>query len=214
MVVLFPGSPLSVIAMAVAMEGAKLVTAAWLARRWRATAWIWRGILIALVTGLALINAVGVYAQLVAAHVGERGAARSAIETQDAGLAARIDVQAHAVADLDRRLRQIDTAIETAATRGKTNVALSAIEGQRKTRTALADERKREAGTLAALKAERASVAAQGKAAALETAPIQYVAAIFGVADQETAIRWLILLMVLTCDPLAIVLTAAASVRR
>src|SRR5258706_4827124 len=51
MVVLFPGSPLSVIGMSVAMEAAKLVTAGWLARRWRATEWVWRGRPIALVTG-------------------------------------------------------------------------------------------------------------------------------------------------------------------
>jgi hypothetical protein len=61
MVVLFPGSPVSVICMASAMEAAKLVTAGWLARRWRATVWIWRGVLIALVAGLAVINAAGVY---------------------------------------------------------------------------------------------------------------------------------------------------------
>src|SRR5712675_443336 len=88
----------------------------------------------------AVINAAGVYAQLVAAHVGERGAAQSAIETQDAALAARIEVAAHSVADLDRRLAQIDTTIETAATRGKTATALSAIDGQRKARAALAGE--------------------------------------------------------------------------
>src|SRR5260221_1704909 len=79
----------------------------------------------------AVINATGVYAQLVAAHVGERDAATSAIETQDATLAAWIDVQTHNVADLDRRLGQIDSAIEEAAKRGKTNAALSAMEAQR-----------------------------------------------------------------------------------
>src|SRR5258708_6989784 len=47
MVVLFPGSPISVIGMSVAMEGAKLVTAAWLARRWRATAWMWEAATVA-----------------------------------------------------------------------------------------------------------------------------------------------------------------------
>ena len=47
MVVLFPGSPLSVIGMSIAMEGAKLVTAAWLARRWRATAWMWEAATVA-----------------------------------------------------------------------------------------------------------------------------------------------------------------------
>jgi hypothetical protein len=214
MVVLFPGSPLSVVGMAVAMEAAKLVTAGWLARRWRATAWVWRGVLVVLVVGLALSNAAGVYAQLVAAHVGDRGAAMASAETADADLAARLAVQAHNVADLDRRLGQIDSAIEEASKRGRTKTALTAIDDQRKARAALVDERKHEAGILAALQGERAGVAAKGKAAALEAAPIQYVAAVFGIADSEEAIRWLIALMVLCCDPLAIALTAAASARR
>lgn len=117
MAVLFSGSPMSVIGMAVAMESSKLVTAGWLARRWRVTAWVWRFVLAALVVGLAFINAAGVYAQLVEAHVGERGAIAAAIETQNATLAARIEAAAHAVDD-HRRLGQIDTAIETAAKRG------------------------------------------------------------------------------------------------
>jgi hypothetical protein len=214
MVVLFPGSPISVIGMAIAMETAKLVAAGWLARRWIVAAWIWRLVLVALVAGLAVINATGVYAQLVAAHVGERSAATSAIETQDAALAARVEVATHAVADLDRRLGQIDVAIEEAAKRGRTKTALAAIEGQKKARAGLAGERNEAAGTLASLKAERASLAAKGRQIETEAAPIRYVAAIFGVADQETAIRWLILMMVLCCDPLAIALTAAASARR
>jgi hypothetical protein len=36
--------------------------------------------------GLAVINAGGTYSQLVAAHVGERGAAQASIETQTANL--------------------------------------------------------------------------------------------------------------------------------
>ncbi len=118
--------------------------------------------LVVLVAGLAVINATGVYAQLVAAHVGERGAATSAVETQTADLDAKIGMQTHNVADLDRRLSQIDSAIEEAARRGKTNTALSAIEGQRKARAALVDERKREAATLVALQTERASALARG----------------------------------------------------
>jgi hypothetical protein len=211
MVVLFPGSPLSVIGMACAMEAGKLVTAGWLARRWRATAWLWRAVLVA---GLAVINATGVYAQLVAAHIGDRGAAQSAVETEGATLAARIDVQAHVVADLDARVSQIDHAVEEAARRGKTNAALSAIEGQRKARAGLVDERKREAGALTALHAERAGIVAKGRQIATETAPIRYVAELVGAGgDDERAVRWLIALMVLCCDPLAIALTAAAASR-
>jgi hypothetical protein len=45
------------------------------------------------------------------------------IETQDAALAASIEFAGHAVADLDRRLGQIDSAVEEAAKRGRTNAA-------------------------------------------------------------------------------------------
>jgi hypothetical protein len=147
--------------MAVAMESAKLVTAGWLARRWRSTAWVWRGVLMALVAGLAVINAAGVYAQLVVAHVGERAASASAVQVRDADLAARIEVGAGKVADLDRQIGQIDAAVAAATQRAKANTAVSVMEGQRKARAALANEREKAAGALAALKAERAHVAAR-----------------------------------------------------
>jgi hypothetical protein len=149
MVTLFPGAPVAVVCMACAMEGGKLVTAGFLARCWRDVAWLTRVVLVTLVAGLAVINAAGVYAQLVAAHVGERGAAGAAIETQDAEIAARIEVAAGKVADLDKQIAQIDGAVAVAAAtqRGKTNTALSAMEGQRKARAALAGERERAAAS-------------------------------------------------------------------
>jgi hypothetical protein len=128
---------------------------------------------------------------------------------------AKIDVQAHVVADLDTRVAQIDATIAEATRRGQTNAALAAMEAQKKARAGLVDERRREAGTLATLKAERASVVARGRQMETESAPIRYVAELLGAsADSERAIRWLIALMVLCCDPLAIALTAAAAARR
>jgi hypothetical protein len=212
MVVLFPGAPMSVIGMAIAMEGAKPVTTGWLARRWCA---VWRVTLIALVAGLAVINATGVYAQLVAAHVAERAAAAASIETQGAALAARIEVATHTVADIDARIAQIDSAIAEATRRGRTKTAMATMEGQQKARTSLVDERKREAGTLEPPSRLSAPRAARGRQIEADAAPIRYVAELVGAnTDSERAIRWLIALMVLCCDPLAIALTAAASVRR
>jgi hypothetical protein len=170
---------------------------------------VWRLVLVTLVAGVAVINATGVYAQLVAAHVGGRGTAAAAIETQEAEVAARIDVQAHTVADLDARVAQIDAAIAEATRRGRTNAALAVMEAQRRSRAGLVEERNRDGSTLASLKAERATVAARGHQVETEAAPIRYVAAVLGVTDSERAIRWLIALMVLCCDPLAIALTAA-----
>jgi hypothetical protein len=79
----------------------------------------------------------------------------------------------------------------------------------------LAAQRQREGKTLADLKAERAALGAKGRQIETEDAPIRYVAELLGAdADSERAIRWLILIMVLCCDPLAIALTAAASAGR
>jgi hypothetical protein len=69
---------------------------------------------------------------------------------------------------------------------------IAAINSQRKARAGVADERNREAGT--ALKAERASVTAQGRRIETEAAPIVYVAEMLGAGTDATAVtpcsRW------------------------
>jgi hypothetical protein len=210
MVVLFPGAPTAVIVMAGAMEAAKLVAVAWLARNWCHTGHVARTVLVVLVTGLAIINGAGVYSQLVAAHLGDRAAATASIETETSMLAARIEVQSHTVTDLDQRLGQIDAAIGEMVKRGRTSGALEAIGTQRRTREVLVAQRRSEAEALAGMKAAKAAATAKVHAIEVETAPIRFVAELVG-GSTEQAIRWLILLIVLCCDPLAIALTAAAA---
>jgi hypothetical protein len=215
MVVIYPGSPMSVVGLAIALETAKLVSAAFLAARWRETAWIWRLVFVLLVAGLAAINGVGVFSQLIQAHVGVRALATSMIEAQDETLAAKITAQQHAVADIDARVAQIDGAIVEATRRGRTKAAMATMEAQQRARAALQDERKREAAALVALQSERAQATAAGHQVEADSAPIRYVAELLGVdTDSEKAIRWLTLLMVLCADPLAVALTAAAAGRR
>jgi hypothetical protein len=128
-----------------------------------------------------------------AAHVGERSAVQSAIEMQDVTLAPRIEVEAYAVADLDRR--QIESTIEEAAKCGRIDAALSALDGQNKARRVFAGERQ------ADLEPERDTLGANGRQIEAEAAPICYVAKGVGAnTDSEWAIRWLLALMVLYCD--------------
>jgi hypothetical protein len=213
MVVLFPGAPVAIVAMALAMEAGKLVTVGWLAHHWQIAGYALRAVLVMLVTGLAAINAAGVYSQLVAAHLADRVTATASAESEATRFAARIEVQAAAVADFVARLRQIDSAISEMTRRGSTTRALDAIGMQRKARDALVAQRRHEAEALAALKADQGAAAPKARAVEVEAAPIVYVAALFG-GTTEQAIRLLILLMVLTCDPLAIALTAAAAMVR
>jgi hypothetical protein len=147
-----------------------------------------------------------------AAHVGERAAVQS-IETQDATLAPRIEVEAYAVADLDQ-LGQIDSPVEEAAKRGRADAALSTIDAQCKARPVLTGDRHGEASTLTDFTAECATLGTKERQIEAEAAPIGHVAEpIGGETDSEWAIRWLLALMVLCCDPPARALTAAASTR-
>jgi len=210
---IFPGAPVAIIALAGTMEATKLVTAGWLARHWRSTGALLRAVLIVLVTGLAAINAAGVYGRLVEAHVAVTVAASSSIEERIGALEARLEAQERTVARIDQRINEIDAAIAKLTQQGRAAVALNAIAGQRKTREALLAERLKEAAVLVSLRAEHAKLEGERKRAEAANGPVVYLAAMLGI-PVELALRWLILVMVLTCDPTAIALTVAASVRR
>jgi hypothetical protein len=209
LVVLFPGTPAAIAAMAATMEAAKLMTAGWLGRHWRSTSWSLRVVLVALVVGLAIVNAAGVYGRLVEAHVGITVAAASSVAERIGALDAQLEAQGKTVADVDRRLDEINAAISKLTEKGRPGAALDAIANQRRLREALAAAQQKETGRLVELRSERATLEAQRQRAEALNGPIQYIAAMAGV-DVERAIRWLILLMVLTCDPLAIALMVAA----
>jgi hypothetical protein len=210
---IFPGAPGAVVALAITMEATKLVTAGWLARHWRFTAPMLRVVLIILVAGLAAVNAVGVYGRLVEAHVGVAVAAASSIEERLAAIDARLDAEGQTVAGLDQRLAEIDAAIGKLTERGRAVAALNAIATQRVTRDALAVSRTKEMAALVGLRADRAALEAERRRVEAAQGPVVYMAAILGL-PVELTVRWLILLMVLTCDPTAIALTVAAARRR
>jgi hypothetical protein len=125
------------------MEAAKVVTAVWLSSKWREVSWT--------TFGVASINAAGVHSQLV-------GTAAAALETREEDAAAGIEVVQRRVADLERRLAQINGTVEAVAKRARTNGALAVIQDQRKARAALAGE----------IRTERTAISARGRAAEAE----------------------------------------------
>jgi hypothetical protein len=97
---------------------------------------------------------------------------------------------------------------QRAAKSGRTNTVLSAIDGQRKARQALAGVRRE-----ADLKAEHA-LGATGRQIEAEAALIRYVGEAIGAeTDSERTIRWLLALIMMWCDPPARALKAAESAR-
>jgi hypothetical protein len=210
MVEVFPGAPVAVMAFAGSMEAGKLIIASWLAANWSVARWKLRTVLVALLTGLALINATGVFGKLVEAHVAVAATARSSISERIGVVDARLTSQSATVADLDHRISQIDTAVEEATRRGRTAGAMNLAERQRAMRDGLSAQRRAASAALIEMQTQRAALTAETARVEAAAGPVQYLAVMVGT-DSETAVRWLILLMVLCCDPAAIALTIAVA---
>jgi hypothetical protein len=210
MVEVFPGAPVAIMVLAGSMEAGKLVIAGWLAAHWHVTGWRLRSVLGALVTGLALINAAGVFGKLVEAHVAAAATARSSISERLEVVDARLTSQSATIADLDHRISQIDTAVEEATRRGRTAGAMNLAERQRSTRDAMVASRQAASAIQIEMQTQRAALTAETARVEAAVGPIQYLAIMLGT-DAETAVRWLIFLMVLCCDPAAIALTIAVA---
>jgi hypothetical protein len=207
---IFPGDPIAVMVLAATMEAGKLVIAGWLAAHWRRTNWKMRFVMVALVAGLALINAAGVFGKLVEAHVSVAATSRSGVTERIEALDARVRAQSAAVADLDGRVAQIDRAVDESTRLGRVTRAINIATQQRLTRDGLDTQRQAATATLVGLQAQRAALAGERSRIEASAGPIQYLAMMAGVTP-EVAVRWLILLMVLCCDPAAIALTVAAA---
>jgi uncharacterized coiled-coil protein SlyX len=207
---IFPGAPVAVMVLAATMEAGKLVIAGWLAAHWRRTNWKMRFVMVALVAGLALINAAGVFGKLVEAHVSVAATSRSGVTERIEALDARVTAQTAAVADLNSRIAQIDRAVDESTRLGRVTRAINIATQQRVTRDGLDTQRQAATATLVGLQTQRAALAGERSRIEASAGPIQYLAMMVGAAP-EVAVRWLILLMVLCCDPAAIALTVAAA---
>jgi hypothetical protein len=207
---IFPGAPVAVMVLAATMEAGKLVIAGWLAAHWRRVGWKMRSVMVVLVAGLAFINAAGVFGKLVEAHVSVAASARSSVAERTEALDARVTAQSAAIADLDSRVAQIDRAVDESTRRGRVTRAISIATQQRVTRDGLDAQRQAATATLVGLQTQRAALAGERSRIEASAGPIQYLAMMVGAAP-EAAVRWLILLIVLCCDPAAIALTVAAT---
>ena len=92
------------------------------------------------------------------------------------------------------------------------NSKLRAAEDERRQakRNNLADKVTVEAKILADLKIEKAAVEGERRTVEADLGPVRYLATLIG-ADNETVLRWFILVVALLLDPAAVLLLLAAT---
>jgi hypothetical protein len=214
MQVLFGGIPREAFLLGCALEGAKLGTSVWLSMRWDYFGWPHRLLMMIGIFGIACLNAVSVYSQLVASHLSVVGEEQVAYVRSDADANGKLSLAQTRVSDLNGRISQIDA--ERAAIRGQSKNANNARTSLDQRRSQLVGDRDKAQRDLGDLQTSRSTDSAKHQATVNEALPIQYVAEILGIhKGGEEVIRWLIAGIVLCADPFALVLAHAfGSIRR
>jgi len=211
---IFAGAFWPVIIMGAVLEAGKLVAAAWLTEHWNSAPALLRLVLIAMIGVLMGLNAIGVFGFLTRAHLDHMASIDLALADRTADIEARLAIQGRTVADLDRRIAQIDTAIEESTRQGRPLGAMTIADQRRRERAEIAADRQREAQALGSLQIEKAKIDAQRRRAEAEVGPLRYLAEVVGIpaTDLERAVRLVTLALVAVLDPMAVALLLAAGV--
>jgi len=216
---IFSAAIIPIIIMGSALEVGKLVCASWLKANWeRAPAFMKTYMLIA-VTVLMIITSMGIFGFLSKAHNDQNlvsGDVQSKIAIYDEKIkTARDNIDANRKA-----LKQMDEAVDQVMGRSSdekgADKAVAIRRGQQKERARLQAEITSEQKIISQLSEERAPIAAEVRKVEAEVGPIKYIAKfIYGEhgADEnmlEKAVTWIIILIVIVFDPLAVIMLLAA----
>jgi hypothetical protein len=214
---IFPAAAEPILAMGVVLEVAKLVTASWLYRYWNKTALAMKSYFTIAVIILSVITSMGIFGFLSKAHL-EHSVSTGDNTLQVARLDRRIETEQRRIADAETVLTQLDDTVQTLIDydriRGDDG-AIATRESQSAEREELNASIDAAVAAIDALSEEKLVLETEQLLIEVEVGPLLYVAEmIYGDTDKETldkTVRFVIILLILVFDPLAILLVVAAN---
>jgi hypothetical protein len=163
---------------------------------------------------LMIITSMGIFGFLSRAHI-EQSAPIGDSQAQIQIIDERIAIEQEVIEQYRRDLTILNQQIERFSELGAVTRGVNARAAQQEERQAIFDRIESSQQTITDLRQQRAPFAADVRKIETEVGPIKYIAAlIYGDnPDQnllEKAVRWVIILLVVVFDPLAIMLVLAA----
>jgi hypothetical protein len=208
-----------IVVMGTVLELGKIVASVWLKRYWDDVGWQLRSYLTFAVAVLMLITSMGIFGFLSRAHL-EQGVPTSEVSARLEILDSEISVQRDNITQARASLAQLDEQVNQRLSRGTSEQgaerAVAIRRQQARERAQLQQEIAQAQQRISNLSQERAPIATELRKVESEVGPIKYVAAlIYGDNPEanllERAVRWMIIIIVLVFDPLAIALILAAN---
>jgi hypothetical protein len=216
---IFAGAVVPVIIMGSALELAKITTTVWLRKYWHRAGLLLKLYLVPAVMAIALITSMGIFGFLSKAHM-DQGVTSGDVQAKISIYDEKIKTSKDNIDANRRALKQMDEAVDQVMGRSSdekgAEKSVAIRRGQAKERVRLQAEIIAEQKTISQLSEQRAPIAAEVRKVEAEVGPIKYIAALlYGDNPDanilERAVRWVIILLVIVFDPLAIALVLAAN---
>ena len=215
---IFSAAVIPIYIMGGSLEVAKLVCASWLKANWERAPRFMKYYMITAVAVLMLITSMGIFGFLSKAHT-DQGITSGDATAKLAIYDEKIKVAKENIDANRRALKQMDEAVDQVMGRSQdekgADKAVALRRAQAKERTRLLSEITAEQKVIAQLSEERAPIAAEVRKVEAEVGPIKYIANfIYGDNPDanilEKAVTWVIILIVVGFDPLAVIMLLAA----
>lgn len=216
---IFAAAVIPVVIMGGTLELGKVVATVWLHNNWKRINWVFKTYLIPAILFLMLLTSMGIFGFLSKAHSDQSlvsGDAMSKVAIYDEKIATERENIAQAKKAIEQMNAQVDQMLGRSDTERGAERAVSIRKNQAKERAALQAEITKSQKTIQQLQEERAPLAAEFRKVEAEVGPIKYIAALLygDNPDQnilERAVRWVIILIVIVFDPLALCLILAGN---
>lgn len=211
---IFSSAFLPVIIMAGILEISKLVVASWLYKKWHEITLLIKVYLTSAVVILMLITSLGIFGFLSKAHV-EQTVANREISLRINQLDFQISSATETINRYQTQLSQLDRAINIHIDANRPTQALNARRSQQSERDQIRTRIDAEQESIIQLNQQKSRLQSQLSSLESEVGPIRYVAEFFvgDAVDLEKSVRWMIIIIVLVFDPLAILMLIAANMR-
>lgn len=221
---IFAASPIPIAIMGSALEGAKLVVASWLYRNWDEVPMVMKTYFIIALLILMFLSSMGIFGFLSRAHI-DQGVPSSDITAKVALIDEKIktereniELSRQTLAQLDKQVNETLNRTQNDTHSGNVNKAVTIRQQQAKERANLAKQIETSQSIIATLNEQRAPIASELRKVEAEVGPIKYIAALI-YGDEATndtnllerAVRWVIILIVIVFDPLAVIMLIAAN---
>lgn len=219
LVAIFASAVVPIVIMGGVLEVGKLATAAWLHRNWATAPLLLKTYLTTAVVVLMLITSMGIFGFLSKAHLDQSIMLGGNNELQIQNLERQIDRQRASITDAEKVLAQLDDQVETLIEydriRGPSG-SIAVRAAQTEERQTLNQEINDAYSRIELLQEELFPLQKSRLEIEAEVGPLKYIAElIYGEDDArnhfDRAVRFVIILLVIVFDPLAVILLLAAT---